>query len=229
MEKLGVADERVRVIRNWTHIRPVDDFDVPGFRAALGWKADEIVVLHAGAMGAKQGLKNVVDAARIASERNDPIRFAMLGDGSRRKSLEASAEGLGTVQFMDHLEDADFGRALRAADVLLVNEKPGVKEMAVPSKLTSYFSSGRPVLAATDAGSTTSGEVTASKAGVQVDAGSPLELLDAAIQLGRDRERARQLGENGLRYCAEVLSEATAIQKYDDWVRELATSRRRKG
>ena len=33
------------------------------FRAAHGWSHDEVVVLHAGNVGYKQGLENVVEAA----------------------------------------------------------------------------------------------------------------------------------------------------------------------
>jgi colanic acid biosynthesis glycosyl transferase WcaI len=223
VDGLGVPADRVRVIRNWTHIRPAPDFDIAEFRTRMGWDADEIVVLHSGAMGAKQGLENVVEAARIAEQRGDDLRFVLLGDGSQRKSLQAQGAGVGTLQFLDHLDDDDFARALVAADVLLVNEKPGVREMAVPSKLTSYFSSGRPVLAATDEGSTTAEEVRASGGGLRVDAGAPLELIKAAIELGRAEDRGRSYGENGRRYCEETLSESTAIKDYDTWVRDLAT------
>jgi colanic acid biosynthesis glycosyl transferase WcaI len=222
VDGLGVPTDRVRVIRNWTHVKPAPEFDMAEFRTRMGWGADEIVVLHSGAMGAKQGLENVVEAARIAEQRGDDLRFVLLGDGSQRRSLQAQAEGVGTLQFIDHLDDEDFARALVAADALLVNEKPGVKEMAVPSKLTSYFSSGRPVLAATDEGSTTAEEIRASGGGLRVDAGIPLDLIKAAIELGRDEDSGRRYGENGRRYCAETLSEATAIKQYDAWVRDLA-------
>ena len=67
----------------------------------------------------------------------------------------------------------DFQVALSAADFLLVNELPGVKDMAVPSKLTSYFNAGVPVVAATDDGSVTAAEIATSGGGVRVDAACP--------------------------------------------------------
>ena len=45
--------------------------------------------------------------------------------------------GVANVTFIDPLDDDDYGLALAAADVLLVNEA-GVANMAVPSKLTSF-------------------------------------------------------------------------------------------
>jgi hypothetical protein len=44
----------------------------------MGWPPDETIVRHAGAMGTKQGLENVVDAAALADEQNRPIRFVLL-------------------------------------------------------------------------------------------------------------------------------------------------------
>jgi colanic acid biosynthesis glycosyl transferase WcaI len=226
VSSLGVPRNRVRVIRNWTHVDEVPEFDVAGFRSTMGWRSDEIIVLHAGAMGAKQALENVVDAGKVADQHRKSVRFVLLGGGSKRSSLEAAAAGVESIQFLDQLSDEDFGKALRSADVLLVNERPGVIDMAVPSKLTSYFSAARPVLAATDEESTTAEELTRSGAGVRVDAGKPDELLDAALRLSSDVEAAKRLGENGLRYCKEVLSKEAALDAYDAWVRELAEAKR---
>jgi hypothetical protein len=57
---------------------------------------------------------------------------------------------------------------MRAVDALLVSEKPGIVEMAVPSKLTSYFSTGLPAKATTEEGCTTAEEIVSSGAGVVV-------------------------------------------------------------
>ena len=226
VSSLGVPQDHVRVIRNWTHVSDVPEFDVAGFRSAMGWRSDETVVLHAGAMGAKQALENVVEAGKLADQRRSGVRFVLLGGGSRRSSLEFAAAGVESTQFLDQLSDEDFGKALRAADILLVNERPGVTDMAVPSKLTSYFSAARPVLAATDEGSTTAEELSRSGGGVRVDAGRPDELLNAAIRLSGDPAASRRMGENGRRYCMEVLSEETALDAYDAWVRDLAETNR---
>jgi glycosyltransferase involved in cell wall biosynthesis len=110
---------------------------------------------------------------------------------------------------------------------LLVNERPEVSDMAVPSKLTSYFMSGRPVLAATDKASSTASELAAAGAGVQIDPGDPAALLQAALQLASDRVRSQKLGERGRRYCADSLSEEAAIDSYEEWITGLAAYRHR--
>ena len=58
------------------------------------------------------------------------MKFVLLGDGNQRVSLEAMA-ACSRLQFLDPLPDGVFERALASADILLVNERPGVTEMAV--------------------------------------------------------------------------------------------------
>lgn len=220
VNSLGVPGDRVAVVRNWTHVPQHGDFDRERIRRQFGW-GTSTVVLHAGAMGEKQGLSNVVEAAREAARRGSDILFVLLGDGGQRRRLEVQANGLSQVRFVDPLSSELYGQAMRAADVLLVNEKPGVVEMAVPSKLTSYFSTGVPVLGATSPLSTTAGELRASGAGVRTDPGDPVGLVDAVEQLCTDHTRARSIGARGPDYCARVLSEQAAIDGYEAWIYEL--------
>lgn len=226
-EDFGVPKERVTVIRNWTHLPPTPPVDRAAYRERFGWRAGETIVLHAGNMGVKQGLENVIDAARLAAQVAAPVRFVLLGGGSEHARLEAAAKGLDTVSFMSSLPDDDFAAALQSADVLLVNEKPGVSEMAVPSKLTSYFTAGRPVLAATDEEGITAEEIRTADAGRIVAAGDPAALLEAALALSADHEESERLGVNGRRYREDVLDENAAITKFAELLEKLTVGRAR--
>lgn len=224
---LRLDEGRTRVIRNWTHLAPLPPVDVLKTREKLGWKPEDIVVLHAGNMGKKQGLDNVVNAARLASASNSRVRFVLMGNGNQRPALELAGAGIERLEFVDSLPGDEFQHALKAADVLLVNELAGVRDMAVPSKLTSYFTAGVPVLAATDAASVTASEIEASGGGVRVDAADPSALLNAAERLGTDKDLSKLLGKQGKRFRDEILSETTAIGHYNEFITSLATSRDR--
>jgi colanic acid biosynthesis glycosyl transferase WcaI len=225
-EHLGVNVLRIREIRNWSHVHLPDPVASRAFRDMHRWDADEVVVLHAGNMGYKQGLENVVAAAELACRSDSRVRFVLLGDGNQRATLEATGAGIRTLEFLSLVSEEEFPAALGAADVLLVNERPGVSHMALPSKLTSYFTSGKPILAATDAAGLSAGELAASGAGVCVPADRPDMLLSEALRLGRDSALGRQLGEAGRRYCDELLSEETALDRYERWIIDLADTRR---
>ena len=222
---VGVDAERIAVVRNWTHLRPSPPMCQRDARAALGWPTDVLLAVHTGNMGKKQGLENVVAAARLADERQAPIKFVLVGDGGERAGLELLARGIDRIQFVDPLDDADYRYALAAADCLLVNEMPGVASMSVPSKLTSYFDAARPILAATDAKGIAAGEIEQASAGVVVPAGDPQALLAMALLLSEDSERAAAYGAAGRRYCRELLTADAAISAFESVVREVAGER----
>lgn len=213
-ERLGVPGDKVSVVRNWTHLPEPAPIDRAAVRESFGWGTDEVIVLHAGNMGVKQGLENVVEAGRIAQDRGRAVRFVLLGGGSERAHLVALARGVAAVEFLDSLDEERYQTAMAAADVLLVNEKAGVATMAVPSKLTSYFSSGRPVLAATDRGSITESEVLRSGGGAVVAAADPAALLERAEEIGSDAAAAAELGERGRTFRREHLTEEAGIDRY---------------
>lgn len=213
VEELGVDSDAVTVVRNWTHVAAPGSIDRSKVRQERGWLDDEVVVLHAGNMGAKQGLENVVAASELAAQTGSRVRFVMLGDGNQREHLLS----LGTnerLEYLAPLPDDEFLATLRAADILLVNERPGLLEMCVPSKLTSYFSSGLPVIAATDASSITAEELGMAGSGVRVDAGNPPALLEAAERLGADAAESRRLGEAGRSFMTKYLAADSAVRSF---------------
>lgn len=221
VQNLHVPKDNVRAIRNWTHLGSRADFDRSSMRAKFGWAENTTIVLHAGNQGAKQGLETVIEAAREADRRAANVRFVLLGDGNQRSRLERLAEGVERMQFIDPVSGDDFQAVLGSADVLLVNELPGVAEMAVPSKLTSYFDAGLPVLIASEPTSIAREEVATADAGVHVQSGDPGAMLDAAVALGSDADAARRFGENGRNYRVERLGVDRAVDDFVDLLQEV--------
>lgn len=192
----GVAADRVHLVPNWTHVgRAAGNRDE--VRARLGWGRDETIALHSGNMGLKQGLGNVVAAARAAEAAGSPVRFVLMGDGSQRAALEHAAADATRLQMLAPADSADFADILAAADVLVLNERASAVDMSLPSKLTSYFSAGRPVVAAVPAAGGTAREVQRSGGGVVVGPEDPEVLHAAVARLGRDPEGRAAFGAAG--------------------------------
>ncbi|MBP2268323.1 glycosyltransferase involved in cell wall biosynthesis [Pseudarthrobacter sp. PvP004] len=220
---LGVPAHRVRVIRNWTHVQHHHSFDRSAARKRLGWAPTDFVALHAGNMGVKQGLENLIDTAHLAGRSGSDVRVVLLGNGNQRRILESKGAGIDRLQFLEPLPDRDYSEALRSADVLLVNERPGVREMSVPSKLTSYFVTGLPIIAATEEDSATAHELSAAGAGIRADSGSPVDLVAAIERLREDPDSAKDFGVAGQQYSERVLTEEVAVESYLDWLGGLAS------
>src|SRR3954454_18753517 len=172
-------------------------------------------------MGLKQDLGNVVEAARQLSDRRD-IAFVFVGDGSQRRQLEAQAAGLENVRFVEPLSAPVYPLALAAADVLLVNERATVGDMSLPSKLTSYLTAGRAVLAATWPGGATGQELArTSGAALRVDPGYPKALADAVLELQADPTARSAMGDAAQAYATARLSRGRSMTALDQTLAEL--------
>ncbi|UNB54394.1 glycosyltransferase [Mycolicibacterium sp. YH-1] len=226
VQRLQADPAKITTIRNWTHVESTDESDRAASRGRLGWADNETVVLHAGNMGVKQGLENVIRAAQVADNDNLNLRFVLMGDGNQRCTLEEMARQTSHLEIRDPLPQGDYVAALKAADILLVNEKPGVSEMSIPSKLTSYFQSGTPVVAAVSSESNAAQEIRRSRAGIVVDGGDPVCLIEAAASLGSDASLRKELGANGIEYAAAELSEAASIDKFDHWIQRMLVTQK---
>jgi len=215
VEHLGIPDRRVAVVRNWSHhaIRSGPN-TVHQTRLELGWDG-YFVALHTGNMGAKQALENIVEASRVAERRGSDVLFVLTGDGSQRDKLAGLAHGCRNVRILEPVGNSSYGLMLAAADVLIVNERPGLRDTAVPSKLTSYFQSGRPVIAATEADSATAAEIRTSGGGMVTRPGDPEGLHEAVVNLGTDPERRRAMGESGTAFAEEHLSAAAGVAAFE--------------
>jgi colanic acid biosynthesis glycosyl transferase WcaI len=220
-----VDEAKVRVLPNWTHI-PHSREKPTSVRADLGWRADEFVVLHAGNMGLKQDLGNVIEAARVLEGRSleggGRVRFVFCGDGNQREVLHGRAAGLSNVSFIDPVSSELYPDLLRAADVLLVNERPSVRDMALPSKLTSYFAARRPVIAAVSADGACAQEIARTDGAAHIVApGQPAELARAIEVLSSDGAWSASMAAAGGRFADAHLSRATAARRVRELVSDL--------
>lgn len=212
VEAAGGSPDKIVFIRNWSHSKP-PSADRASTRLRLGWDEDEIVALHAGNMGLKQGLENVVEAGRLAGQSGESVRFVLMGDGNQRKHLQRLADGIPKVEFLPPVPSNEFGDVLAAADVLLINEAESVIDMSLPSKLTSYLVAGRPVVAAVSQLGGTAREVEQSGAGVVVESGRPDLLLHEVLALGADPSAATARGGLGRDYAERMLSSQASLER----------------
>jgi colanic acid biosynthesis glycosyl transferase WcaI len=135
LRSIGVAPERIQHVPNWT--RPAEPaMTVMETRSHFGWSEGDQVVLHAGNMGLKQGLEQVVNAAHLSAKRGMPVRFVFSGGGNQSSAIQTAAEGLANVSFLGVPPDGIHASLLVAADVLFLSERPAQIDMSLPSKLT---------------------------------------------------------------------------------------------
>jgi colanic acid biosynthesis glycosyl transferase WcaI len=214
LRKIGVDERRIVDLPNWSHLGE-PTADRAATRDRLGWPADHAVVLHAGNMGLKQGLEQVVEAARCADNLGAPVIFVLMGEGSQRTVLEARAGGIERLRFLPFQPEDEVPNILDAADVFLVSERTTVIDMSLPSKLTSYFAAGRPIVAAVPPDGSTAHEIIRSGAGVVVPIGNPDEMNRVVARLHGDPKSATSMGDAGRQYAESALDLKTARARID--------------
>jgi colanic acid biosynthesis glycosyl transferase WcaI len=215
----GIASARIHRVRNPARLgTPTKSRDV--VRTQLGWKDDEFVVLHSGSMGYKQGLENVIEAAAVA--RNDRgLRFVLQGEGNQKAALRALAtkRKLCNVSFLPLAPVEELPNILAAADVLLLSQRQSVRNMSLPSKLTSYFLAGVPTVAAVAPNDEVAREIALAGGGVVLEPEDPKRLVDEINNLRTDRARANRLGASAQEFAERELSENSALDGFDFFLR----------
>lgn len=219
----GVDPVRISLTPNFSHIRLAPQRHALA-RAELGWPQDRFLLVHTGNMGMKQGLDVAIEAARIG-EKSGLFDLVLVGDGNQRMALERMAGGLSNVHFVDPLSDERYPLALAAADALLVIERSTAGQMSIPSKLTSYFAAGRPVIGSVPPGGITDRVLRESGAGLPLPAGDAAAIADTVAALRADDEAIEQLAFNGLRFAEDNYSREAAYARYVGFARGVLDSR----
>jgi glycosyltransferase involved in cell wall biosynthesis len=214
---LGVESIRINQILNYS-ARTITREDKSNARRNLGWGSDDFVVIHTGNMGAKQDLENVVRAADVLSGETK-IKIYLVGHGNQEKNLKTLCNGKSNIAMLPAVSTEDYSSLLSAADLLLVNERSTQMEMSLPSKLTSYLYSQRPVLAAVPRGGATWKFLD----GVAelVEAADPKALAKKIEELSRNQIRLDELARLGSEFAKKHLDPEVGRAKYHQWVSDL--------
>jgi glycosyltransferase involved in cell wall biosynthesis len=107
-----------------------------------------VTILYAGNIGDGQGLHEILPP--MARELRARARFVVIGDGGRRKALQAAvaAARVDNVEILAPVPRSALLQAYRAADVLFLHlGAHRAFEKVLPSKLFEYAALGKPVLA----------------------------------------------------------------------------------
>jgi len=148
LEKLlekGVAREDLRMFPNWVdldYFKPASD--ELGIRNEFGYSSDDFIILYAGNIGLKQGLDQLPELVKGCMDL-PRIKFLIVGEGGYRASLQEDLEfgvSSGKVRFLPLQPLDQLVRVMTLADIHLILQKKEVKDLVLPSKLTTILSMG---------------------------------------------------------------------------------------
>ena len=217
----GIDPDKLMDLPNFTHVTPVAASAMEA-RERLGW-LEQFTVVHTGNMGMKQGLETVVEAAQLAQAQGSPVQYVLVGDGNQRVALEQLSAGCTNLRFVDPLSAHEYPYALAAADVLVVCERSGVREMSLPSKLTSYCVARRPIVAAVESDGITAETLNRHDAALLCRCGDPAALLDAVADIMGSMALADRLVARAAELHRTQYGLEPAYARYQRFVATLAS------
>ena len=191
----GVPSEKITVLPNWADTNFFDYHQHISVRRNDFGLPEGFILTYGGNVGTAQGLKSLVDAAKLIGDKRN-ISIVIAGDGVERDSLISYArqEKVGNVIFMPSLPPDKMGALLAISDCLYISLEDEAKyEITIPSKIYSYLAAGRPILASTK------GDVASliieNDIGFVVQTKNPREIASAIINISMlEKVKLEELG-----------------------------------
>jgi colanic acid biosynthesis glycosyl transferase WcaI len=216
VEEKGADPGRTTVIHNWADCEAIQPAAKDNAFSRANGLADRFVVMHSGNVGLSQNLEVVLDAAERLRGKDDLV-FAIVGDGSKRRVLEADAarRGLGNVRFLPYQPKALLDQSFAAADLFLVSLEAGLEGYIVPSKIYGILAAGRPFIAAVDPSCEVAGIARDSQCGLVTAPGDADALASSVLAMYDDRPALAAMGRRA-REAAWQYDRRRAVSAYHD-------------
>jgi glycosyltransferase involved in cell wall biosynthesis len=219
--------DRIVMIPNWSDERRVRP--VPA--AANTFRREHVVdgrfvVQYAGRIGDKHSMEPIIDAARLLRDTN--VLFQFVGDGSKRRKLEALAAeyALNNVQFLPYQPMHRLAEMLSAADLSVVCLEWGHTGISVPSKAYGVLASGTPIVGILDPAGEIGQMIEETGCGVLVEPSGDV-VAEVIRDLMSDGVKRQAMADAGRAAFLEKYTLAKAAAAYDQVLSSLSNRRRR--
>ncbi len=200
-----VAMENVREIRSSSYTREEINYVVKNI------DIKNIKVLYVGYLRHEKGLEYLIDSLNILLKKKYKINLTIVGDGEKRKELEAlvNLKGLNNhVKFTGHIPLGDKLLSLyRVSDIFVL---PSISE-GTPRVLLEAMCSGVPVIATNVGGIPFT--IDDGENGLLVHSKDSVAIAEAISRLIVDEKLRRKLIDNGIRFA-----ESNSIEAHVDEV-----------
>lgn len=204
LEDEGVPPGKVVVMPNGVRNEFGMNGDGLAFRRGLGIPEDAIVAGFVGWFRAWHGLERMIEAAASPEWREAGIHLVLVGDGPAMPSLRRMRTDLGLedrVFLCGSVPRGEIESALASFDIAV---QPAVTSYACPMKVIEYMAAGRAIVAP---GSDNVRELLTDRETALLCPGGPNpcteDLRDAVVELARDADLRRRLGEAARRRIFE--------------------------
>jgi len=199
---------------NWVDtslLSPLPDSEK--LKSKFGFNESDKIVLYSGAIGEKQGLEAILDAAEAFRGRPG-LKFVICGSGPYKEKLQEQKElqKLDNVVFLSLQPFELLNAFLNMADIHLVLQKSNAADLVMPSKLTAILSIGGVAVITASKGSSLHDVVYEHKMGILTEPENT-PLLIEAIELALHSDN-QSIHQNARWYAKQFLSIDEIFRKF---------------
>jgi glycosyltransferase involved in cell wall biosynthesis len=214
----GLDTRKIRVIANWA----VAEQSVPKSTAESALRAQlelnqRFVVEYSGNLGRAHECETILEAGERL--RADPdIVFLMIGAGANMDVLQSRVKErrLPNFRFLPYQSRLTLSDSMAAADLHLVNLRPAMEGLIVPSKFYGILAAGRPVIFIGDRDGELSRIIREARCGLVVEAGRPDDLVAAIRGLQRDSTKRSAMAQSARQLLDDRYSAAFAHRRWHE-------------
>jgi glycosyltransferase involved in cell wall biosynthesis len=190
------------------------------FAAEHGY-ADRFSVQYSGNFGRLHDLLTLLEAARLLQQQ--AIQFVFIGGGAKQGQIEAYRIGfaLGNVLQLPYQPRWRLPDSLAACDVAAIGLIPGAEDTVAPCKFYGVLASGRPVLLVARRSCDLAQLVLNAGCGLVVEPGEAAELAEQLLELSRQPDRVRAMGERSLALYERQFGLERSLARYEAVLQEL--------
>jgi glycosyltransferase involved in cell wall biosynthesis len=209
--KWGVQPERITVIPNWAQLAEPEPppKDNPWARS-LGLH-DQPVLLYSGTLGRKHDPKMLLTLAEKLPE----VKVVVVAEGVGMDRLRKARPLPPNLVLLPLQPATRYPELLAASDILVALLEGDASAFSVPSKILSYLTSGRPILAAMPPTNLAARTITEAMAGTVIPPGDSTSLARSAQSLMADELMRQRLGANGRRYAARNFAIGPIVDRFE--------------
>lgn len=174
---------------------------------------EKLVFSYVGSMNLHSNVELIIQSFSEANIENSELR--LYGGGNRKEQCVQLAKSLGQNNIIFDQVSRDMVPAIQnEADVLVLALPKGNGGLCLPSKLTSYMLSGKPVLASIDKNSASVRYINEAKSGITVEPDDKEALKEGFIKFGMmNTAELEKMGENSKMFADANLTRKANLPK----------------
>lgn len=211
----GVARDKFLVMANWQNDEEFSDWK------SVFKKTGKTVFMFVGNNNKQANVDLMIKAFHKAGLQN--AEFRIMGGGNAKSDCQNLVKELGCNNIVfGEVPVGEVANVQKQADVMVLALKSGTGTQGVPSKLTAYMMSGKPVIASMES------EADAAKMILKAEAGyvSPADDVDAMAEsfkkmADKTGEELQLMGEKSRVFAEKNLSRESNLQLLTNKIKEI--------